>query len=143
RDTPANAWLVKIPNSADTCWILAQDASPSGSFQSLPEVTPQPSTQKLPTAPASISWPYYCTYVPGVIYSATVQLSWIDVGKNANGFRVYRKDNIIADTPADTPTYTDTTNVVVGTDLTYSVEAYNDAGVSPRTTITIHSICKQ
>ena len=40
--TAQGAWLVQVPASPSTCWVMAQDSSPSGSFESLPEVTPQP-----------------------------------------------------------------------------------------------------
>lgn len=141
RDTPASAWLVKIPNRADTCWVFAQDGSPAGNFQALPEVTPQPVTGNLPTMPGPISWPYYCTYLRDVHYKLTIQISWTNIGHDANGFRVYRNDVQIADMPADTTSIKDETEVVVGTQLTYSVEAYNDAGTSPRQTITTNQLC--
>lgn len=143
KDPAVSAWLVRIPVSMDTCWILAQDASPSGDYQNLPVVTPQPSTQQLPSAPAGISWPYICTYAHDVVYQVTVNLSWMDPTRNANGFRVYRQDTLIADLPADTTAFTDKADVTIGSQLTYSVEAYNDAGVSPRGSITINSICKK
>jgi len=142
KDTAQSAWLVQVPSSVDTCWVLAGDGSPSGDYESLPEVTPQPSTQKMPGMPAFVGWPWFCTYVSGVMYKSTVNLSWIDPAHDANGFRVYRQDTLIADLPAATTTLIDTNNVVIGTDLTYSIEAYNDAGSSPRRTMTIPSICK-
>ena len=142
KDTAQSAWLVKVSNSGSTCWVLAGDGSPSGDYESLPEVTPQPSTQKPPNVPIFAGWPWFCTYSNGVIYKATVDLSWIDPAHDANGFRVYRQSTLIADLPAATTTVTDKTDVVIGTDLTYSIEAYNDAGLSPRRTITIQSICK-
>ncbi|HEY9151444.1 MAG TPA: hypothetical protein VIN60_01055 [Anaerolineales bacterium] len=142
KETSQSAWLVKVPNSADTCWILAGDGSPSGDYESLPEVTPQPSTQKLPSSPVIVAWPWFCTYSDGVMYKATVNLSWIDPANDANGFRVYRQGTQIADLPASKTSVVDTFNIVLGTNLPYSVEAYNDAGTSPPRTITIQSICK-
>jgi hypothetical protein len=142
KDTQQSAWLIKPPNATGTCWVIAGDGSPSGDYESLPEVTPQPSTQKPPGAPAFIGWPWYCTYSNGVLYKATVNLSWIDPAHDANGFRVYRKGTQIADVPATTMSITDTVTVVIGTDLTYSIAAYNDAGMSPQRTMTIQSICK-
>ena len=49
KDTSQSAWLIQAPNSADICWVLAGDGSPSGDYESLPEVTPQPSTQNSPS----------------------------------------------------------------------------------------------
>lgn len=141
KDTPDSAWLVKVPNSTQTCWVLAQDASPSGSYQNLLEVTPQPSTQKLPAVPVSLSWPFICSYVQGNVYQVKINLSWNDITNDANGYRVYRFDTQIADVPATTTSISDTTNVNLGSQLVYGVEAYNDAGVSPRKSVTINSIC--
>ena len=137
KDITQSAWLVKVPNSANICWILAGDGSPSGDYESLPEVTPQPSTQKPPSTPTFAGWPWFCTYSNGVIYKATVDISWIDPANDANGFHIYRQNILIADLPATKTSLTDTTNVIIDSDLTYSVEAYNDAGLSPRRTMTI------
>ena len=142
KDTLQSAWLIQAPNNAGPCWVLAGDGSPSGDYESLPEVTPQPSTQKPPGMPAFVGWPWFCTYSNGVIYKATVNLSWIDPAHDANGFRVYRQGTLIADVPATTTSVIDTIDVVIGTDLPYSIAAYNDAGVSPQRMITIQSICK-
>ncbi len=142
KNSSQSAWLIKAPNGNGTCWVIAGDGSPSGDYQGLPEVTPQPSTQKQPGTPAFVGWPWFCTYSNGVLYKATINLSWIDPAHDANGFRVYRKGAQIADVPASTTSIIDTLTVVIGTDLTYSIEAYNDAGVSPQRYMTIQSICK-
>jgi len=142
KDTSQSAWLIQAPNNSGTCWVLAGDGSPSGDYEGLPEVTPQPSAQKLPGMPAFVGWPWFCTYSNGVIYKATVNLSWIDPAHDANGFRVYRQGTLIEDVPATTTSVIDTIDVVIGTDLPYSIAAYNDAGVSSQRTITIQSICK-
>ncbi len=143
KHTVDSAWLVTVPNSPDTCWVLAQDASPSGSYENLPDVTPQPSAQKPPAMPPTISWPFICSYVQGNVYEVKIQLSWSSPASDVNGYRVYRFNMQIADLPATTTTFADTTNVDMGSKLTYSVEAYNDAGVSPRKSVTINSICKK
>jgi hypothetical protein len=136
------AWLVQVPGSPAACWVLAQDSSPSGSFDSLPETTPQPGSGQPPSAPANLNWPFYCSYVDGVLYEITTELSWTNTASDANGFRVYRQDLLVADLPANVTNYTDKGRVELGTSLTYSVEAYNDAGVSPRLSRTIPFVCK-
>ncbi len=142
KDPSGNYWLVKIPNSPETCWLQTIDGTPGGNYESLPAVTPQPSTQKPPGAPANLTWPFYCEYEHDVIYKVTIKLSWIDLAQNANGFRLYRQGTQIADLPASTTTFTDTVEVMIGSQLKYAVEAYNDAGTSPRQSVTINSICK-
>ena len=142
KDTSQSAWLIEAPNSAGTCLVLAGDGSPSGDYGSLPEVAPQPSTKKPPSTPAFVGWPWFCTYSNGVMYKATVNLSWIDPAYDANGFRVYRQGAQIADLPATKTSVIDTFEVVIGTNLSYSIAAYNDAGMSPQRTMTIQSMCK-
>lgn len=136
------AWLVLVPNSTETCWVSALDASPSGDFQALQEVTPRPGSGTPPTAPTNLSWPFYCSYVEGVLYEINIKLSWMYSAGDANGFRVYRQDVQIADLPITTTTYTDVSKIEQGIDLTYSVEAYNEAGASPRLRHTIARVCK-
>ncbi len=142
KDTAASAWLVRVPNGADTCWVPAQNSSPSGSFQSLPEVTPQPSTLALPLPPVNYNWPYICSFDQGVLYKVTVNLSWSETSTDVNGFRVYRGDTQIADLPSNVTSLSDTAEVSLGADLVYGFEAYNDAGASPRHNLTITSVCK-
>ena len=131
KDTADGYWIVKDPGSGDTCWVRAQDATPGGSFDSLPEVTPQASAQSVPTRPGSLFYNYSCDNT-----SVTTTLTWADAANNENGYRVYRLGNLIADLPANSTAYADTANVPFGTQLTYSVEAYNDAGASAQRSVT-------
>jgi hypothetical protein len=142
KDSVHAAWLVQVPNSTDSCWVQAQESSPSGSFQALPELTPQPSTAQLPSAPVTLNYPFFCSYEQGLIYKVTITLSWTNTATDANGFRVYRQDLLVAELPSDVTSFTDNAEVQIGSPLTYSVEAYNDAGASPRLVRTINSICK-
>jgi hypothetical protein len=143
KDSAESAWLVMVPNAPIPCWVRVEDSSPGGSFQALPEVTPQPGSGKVPAAPTNLSWNFTCAYKSGVLYTINTPLSWDDPSNDANGFRVYRNDALIADLTSDVKAFTDKSDVVLGTDLTYSVEAYNEAGASPRLSITIGSVCKK
>lgn len=130
KDTADSYWLVKDPSSADICWVQAQDATPGGSFDNLPEVTPQVSTNKAPARPGSIIYTFSCDNT-----SVTTKLSWADNANNENGYHVYRLGSQIADLPPNSNSYTDTVNYTLGTQMTYAVEAYNDAGVSQQRSI--------
>jgi hypothetical protein len=131
KDTADSYWLVKDPSSADICWVQAQYATPGGSFDSLPEVTPQASTNNAPARPGSIIYTFSCDNT-----SVTTKLSWADNANNENGYHVYRLGDQIADLPPNSTSYTDTVNYTLGTQMTYAVEAYNDAGVSQQRSIT-------
>jgi hypothetical protein len=142
RNSAYGAWLVSLPNSAVTCWVAALASSPGGDFQHLPEATSEAVTLQLPAAPVELSWPFFCSYKAGVLYEITIDLSWMDTANDANGFRVYRQGTMIAELPAGVMSYTDKADVVIGTELTYSVEAFNEAGASPRLSHTFDSVCK-
>lgn len=142
KDSAQGAWLIQMPDGAGSCWVLAQDSSPTGSFENLPEITPQPVAGQPPSAPSTLRWPYSCTYEHDVVDKLAIALSWTNTAQDANGFRVYRNETLVADVPANVNTYSDETDVTTGSSITYSVEAYNDAGVSPRLAQTITSICK-
>ena len=132
QDTADGYWLIKYPPTGDICWVQAQDATPSGSFAGLPEVTPQATVNvSVPNRPGSFNASATCDSS-----SVTTTLTWTDTSNNESGFHVYRLGNLIADLPANSTTYIDIANVSPGTQLTFSVEAYNDSGASPQRTIT-------
>ncbi len=133
KDTAEGYWIVKDPASADLCWVLAQDATPSGSFDALPEITPQASTLGVPAQPTIFYPNYSCDAT-----SLTTSLTWNDAADNENGYRVYRDNVQIADLPANSTSFAETIDFAFGSQVTYSVEPYNDAGAAPQKTLTFH-----
>ncbi len=138
KDTLQSAWLIQAPNNVGTCWVLAGDGSPSGDYESLPEVTPQPSTQSAPVPlnKGDIIINFSCSYPGSSGESVTTSLSWF-APKDANGYRVFRGNTQIADLPAGTTTYQDTAIIVPAGSVSYGISVYNDAGESAETNITI------
>ncbi len=134
KDTADGYWLVKDPASGSSCWVRVQDATPGGSFDLLPEVTPQATSgANTPAKPGSSSSFNYWEYSCGA-GSVTVNLHWIDAANNENGYHIYRLGQLIADLPANSTTYSETINTTGG-NLSYSIRSYNDAGESaPLTT---------
>ena len=56
KDSADSYWLVKDPTSLDICFIQAGDSTPGGSYENLPEVTPQPVVNNnVPARPGSIT----------------------------------------------------------------------------------------
>jgi hypothetical protein len=138
KDTSQSAWLIQAPNSTDTCWVLAGDGSPSGDYESLPEVTPQPSTQiaPVPLNKGDITINFSCSYPGSSGESVTTSLSWF-APKDANGYRVFRGNTQIADLPAGITAYQDTAIIVPAGSVTYGISVYNDVGESAQTNIAI------
>jgi hypothetical protein len=129
KDTTDGYWLVKDPTSGSSCWVSVQDATPSGSFDLLPEITPPPVAAEPPTKPTLQNWNYNCDNT-----SLTVILAWAAPPGNVNGYRVYREGTKVADLPASTTTYTETIDFTFGSTVDYAVEAFNDAGAGPQAT---------
>ena len=128
KDTAGGFWLVKYVPTGDICWVQTQDATPGGSFGSLPEVTPQPTANtSVPNRPGSINFNFNC-----IGNSVTTTLTWTDTANNEKGYHVYRSGTLIADLPPNSKSYTDTIDIAVGGQYSYSIEAYNDAGASPQ-----------
>lgn len=130
KDSANNYWQVKIPNSQETCWVWGQYATATGSYDSLPESAPVSSGGGAPARPGSLFYTYTRPFG-----NLTTELTWSDAADNETGYRVYRFDLLLADLPANSTTYTDVESVTPGTDLQYSVEAYNGSGASPQRTI--------
>ncbi|MFH1185557.1 MAG: hypothetical protein V1755_11040 [Chloroflexota bacterium] len=123
KDTADGYWLVKDPSSGNSCWVQVQDASPGGSFELLPEITPQAVSQSAPGRPSRGNWNYSCDNT-----SLTMLLGWNAPTGTVNGYRVYRFGTLLTDLPASTTSYQETVPFTYGSNMNYAVEAYNDAG---------------
>ena len=130
KDTPDSYWIVVDPSSHNLCWVQAQDATASGSYQALPQVTPPAASQKakVPAKPGILYYSFGCLGSGQI----KVDLKWADNASNETGYYVYRNGTQIAALPANATSYSDTTTVASGTVFTYQVAAYNDAGTSPQ-----------
>ncbi len=129
KDTADGYWVITDPGSGSTCWLQIQDATPAGSFDLLPEVTPQAVAQSAPNRPSKANWNYSCDST-----SLTTILGWNAPAGSVNGYRVFRQGTHIADVDAGTTTYKETIPFNYGSSISYAVEAYNDAGNSPQLT---------
>jgi hypothetical protein len=128
KDTTDGYWLVKDPASGSSCWVRMQDATASGSYTLLPEVTPQateaqPSTPARPGSSSNFNyWEYNCG-------AGTVSLQWLDNADNEAGYRIYRNGQVIIELPAGSTSYTDAIYLGIGP-LEYSIRGYNNSGES-------------
>jgi hypothetical protein len=131
QDSADGFWLVVDPGSGSSCWVRTQDASAAGSYDLLPELTPQAEAnagQDAPAKPGSSANFNYWEYTCGV-GSVTVTLRWIDSATNESGYHIYRSGTLVADLPPGSTSYSETYNG--GGSLSYSIRAYNSFGESP------------
>jgi hypothetical protein len=129
KDTADGYWMVKDPGSGSSCWVQVQDASPGGSFELLPEVTPQAVAQTVPGRPSRGNWNYSCDNT-----TLTMLLGWNAPSGTVNGYRVYRFGTLLADLPYSSTSYEETIPFTYGSSMNYAVEAYNNSGAGPQVT---------
>ena len=130
-----NYWVVKSPTGGETCWVVADFATPSGEVERLPKMT-APATytpQPVPVAPVLNSWDFECEYASANNQSAStvnVVLKWADSSGFEIGYSIYRNNELIADLPANSTKYTDTFYLSYADVATYYVQAYNYDGAA-------------
>ena len=133
QDTPDSFWIVTDPTTGQQCWVSVQDATPTGNYQSLPQVTPQPVTIAVPGKPSRATWNFSCDNT-----SLTTILGWNPTTGSVNGYRIYRQGSQIADVPASQTSYTEKVPFTYGGSMQYAVAAYNEAGVSQQLAWNFH-----
>lgn len=130
RVDKTNYWLVKRPESAETCWASADFAQTTGNAQALPTVTAPPtSTPKPPNAPAWVNYDFTCDFANGGT-NMTVNLIWADRSNDETRYTIYRDDQMIASLGPNTTSYTDVTLVAAGQSVSYKVEVKNPSGTA-------------
>lgn len=135
RSTSGNYWVIKNPDSGNPCWIWGEYAVASGSFQTLPSMTPPPTAApSLPAAPSNLRYTFSCAY-NGTGSDVTTALEWNDNARNEKGYRIYQGGKFVVELPANSTYYTEVTAIALGAKVTYSVEAFNDTGPSPQASI--------
>jgi len=136
KDTPANYWIIKMPNGV-TCWLWGQNAVVSGNPDRIPEkpAPPTPTPAGAPAAPSNLYASKTCpplfdySGIPPLVY-----VHWLHVGDNESGFRVYRGGYLLATLGANETSYENSYtdyDASLGAE-TYGVEAFNDMGASTR-----------
>jgi len=116
-----NYWVVKLPDSSDTCWAWGQYATVSGSSWVVPTLQPPPSkTPAPPQAPTGLSYTYECTW-NGVNTDITVNLKWTDRSDNEEGYRVLRDEVEIAILPPNSTTFSEVYATDAGKKVSYSI----------------------
>jgi len=132
---PPNYWLVSTVEGE--CWVTAELATPSVNFSAVPTVTAPPTPQggapQAPTFTKKDGWTWFCDGAG----NTDVTLNWNDNADHETGYRVYRNGELVSELPANTTSYKE--NIVYPGEqgLTYTVEAFNEAGASSGSTETL------
>ncbi len=133
KDSADSYWIVVDPSSHNLCWVQMQDATPSGSYTSVPEMTPQAVSVSVPNKPGKGTWNFSCDNS-----SFTISIAWGAPTGPVNGYRIYRGGTQIADVPSTQTSYNEKIPFTYGSSVSYAVAAYNDAGISQQTVWNIH-----
>lgn len=140
KNSASNTWIIKTPGGSGICWLWGQYATVSGNTANLPEYpVPATPTPSLPAAPKDFKVEISCNLVvtPIIHNEVHIELSWVDVANNEEGYKIYRDGNLLATLGANETSFSDDTSLPglwpVGDpppSLTYGVEAFNGAGKS-------------
>lgn len=134
-----NYWVVKLPDSNDTCWVWGQYATVSGSYWVVPTATPPPTaTVSAPEAPTGLNLAFECNF-NGVNADITVNLKWSDNSNGEEGFRVIRDGNVVAQLPPNSTTYTDIFAANVTDKFSYSIVVFSGNLTAQSSTTNLYS----
>lgn len=130
-----NYWVVKLPNSNETCWAWGQYATANGSFWAVPTLQPPPTkTPAPPEAPTGLSYDYVCTF-NGIDTDINVNLKWTDRSDGEEGFRVLRDGEVVAQLIPNATTYSEVHATDVGKQVSYTVEVFRGSQTARSGTI--------
>lgn len=132
RYDPGNFWLVKSDESpTGQCWLWGEYVEVIGSYWVVSSVTPPPtSTKAPPQAPSIQEWNYSCS---GGILTFTVK--WTDQANGESGYRIYRNGEAIAELPANSTSYVDSSSPSVGESVEYYINVYGPYGTANSSTL--------
>jgi len=121
-----NYWTVKVQGLNEPCWMWGEYATASGSYWTVPSVTPPATlTPSPPGAPSISNWEYECGFG-----NVTVTLEWTDRADDESGYRIYRGDELVTELPPNSSAFTEVIEAEEGEDITYRIEVFNSAGAS-------------
>jgi uncharacterized protein YraI len=130
RSQGSDWWLINNPFGSGTCWIAAEFAEITGNGSAVQVVTPLPSTNAdLPPPPSISNWDFSCAYDSGGP-NVTFNLRWIDRAVDEIGYRIYRNNEMVAELPPDSSSFSEVVAVEENEQMTYRLEVYNNAGAS-------------
>jgi hypothetical protein len=127
RYDPGNFWLVKSNESpTGTCWLWGEFVEVTGSYSTVPSVTPPPTaTLAPPRQPGVEKWEFFCNN--GTL---NFTVNWADNATNETGYRIFRNGEQIAELPANSITFTDAFAISVDQSVEYYVQVFAPSGTA-------------
>jgi len=124
-------WVVKYSQGNEGCWVVADFVTPSGSIETLPNMTLPPTytPEPAPAAPKLTTWDYSCEFA-NEICTVTLILEWQDLANNETGYSIFRNNELVANLSPNAITYTDIIYLGRNQAATYFVQAYNFDGAA-------------
>lgn len=125
KSSDGNYWVVEPPDGSSPCWVLGELGLAQGETTDLPVTPLAGQNANAPARPVYFYYHYTCPYG-----NLTTNLSWSDSSDNETGYHLYRNGVLLAELPAGTTSYTDTTTIAPGGSISYGIAAFNDQGES-------------
>jgi len=125
RYDPGNFWLVKSNESpSGTCWLWGQFVELTGSYWAVSSVTPPATvTSAPPRAAGLINYEFFCS-----VEVMTITIIWADNAEDETGYRMLRNGQVVAELPANSSTYTESTPLPSGQSAEYYIQVYSANG---------------
>ena len=123
---PGNFWLVKSDESlTSNCWLWGEFVDVTGSFESVPSVTPPPTaTRAPPPAPIILEWNFFCDA------NLNFTVTWRDTAADETSYRIFRNGQALIELPANSTSYTDLYDVPADQSVEYYVQVVSAAGTA-------------
>ncbi|HJR78623.1 MAG TPA: SH3 domain-containing protein [Anaerolineales bacterium] len=125
RYDAGNFWLVSSPESpGGRCWLFGEFVEVTGSYWAVASVTaPATSTNPPPQQVILENWEFFCT--GGTL---NITILWFDRAENEAGYRVFLNGEPIAELPANSTTYTGSTEIEAGQWAEYYIQVHGESG---------------
>jgi hypothetical protein len=125
RYDAGNFWLVSSPESpGGRCWLFGGFVQVTGSYWVVASVTAPPTSTNPPPQQVILeNWEFFCT--AGTL---NITISWFDRAENEAGYRVFLNGEPIAELPANSTTYTGSSEIEPGQWVEYYIQVYGENG---------------
>ncbi len=159
KDSNGDYWIVKTPDGSSQCWIESKYSTIIGQAEAIPTLSAEAVPTKivvLPESPGNLTVSATCVAIldarspwnspkAGDKKTFYVKLMWAD-SKNETGYRIYKDGVLLAELEKNTIEYTDSfvADKSINGKFVYTLEAINDAGVSPTIEVVFYpkAFCK-